>query len=200
MRPSSPPKPWLRDAHGHRIEITDPEHARISIVDLADGLSRLCRFGGHLRPGAWYSVAAHSVMVSRIVPGRLAVAGLVHDGAEAYLGADMPSPVKSLFLDYKALEHRWQARVFEAFGIVPTPADHALLKRADRIAYLAERRDLRTADVTETAYWDEPGMAGLADVAADWHCEPGSPALDRSDFVDRAVELGIWLDVDSAEP
>lgn len=192
--------PWLRDARGHRIEITDPEHAPISIVDLADGLSRLCRFGGHLRPGVWYSVAAHSVMVSRIVPARLALAGLVHDGAEAYLGVDMPSPVKALFPAYKALEARWQACVFDAFGIVLDDADRAALKRADRIAYLAERRDLRVADVDATAYWDEPEMTGLAEEAERWkiHRRGILGFLDRllfgdrRRFVSRAKELGVW--------
>ena len=185
--------PWLRDARGHRIELTDPEHAPISIIDLADGLSRLCRFGGHLRPGTWYSVAAHSVMVSRIVPARLALAGLVHDGAEAYLGADMPSPVKALFPEYKALESRWQARVFDAFGVALTDADRAVLKRADRVAYLVERRDLRVSDADATAYWDEPEMAGLLDEAAHFTACSSTPEDDRRRFFARATyELQVW--------
>jgi hypothetical protein len=187
------PEPWLRDSRGVKIDILHPERTEVRIADLADGLSRLCRFGGHMLPGVWFSVAAHSVLVSRIVPARLSVAGLVHDAAESYLGADMPSPVKSLFPEYKALERQWQEHVFASFGLALSAEDRAELKRADRISYLVERRVLRAESCGSTAYWDALNMAGLEADAKRWTVWPSSPLDDKAAFEMRAIELGLAL-------
>jgi hypothetical protein len=61
------------------------------IRDIAVSLSRLMRYTGHSR----YSVAQHSVLVSRLVPqhGIYPLSGLLHDAHEAFCG-DLSGPMK----------------------------------------------------------------------------------------------------------
>lgn len=76
---------------GKRIDPSDPDPALIDIEDIAYSLAGINRFGAHTRPR--YTVAEHSVMVSRLVEDDVALRGLLHDAPEAYLG-DIISPVK----------------------------------------------------------------------------------------------------------
>ncbi len=107
----------------------------IDIRDIAHALSRICRFGGHF--AGFCSVAEHSVNVSKHVPAHLALDGLLHDAAEAYLG-DMIRPLKMLpamkaFRD--ALENAERV-IAEFFGIYPFMLAH--IKEADNFALVLE--------------------------------------------------------------
>jgi hypothetical protein len=103
--------------------------ATIAIEDIARSLSMQCRYLGHVKK--FYSVAEHSVRVSRLCDPKDALAGLLHDAAEAYLG-DVPAPYKrhASFAAYVELEENLRARIFERFGLLPDlPAS---VKLADR--------------------------------------------------------------------
>lgn len=106
------------------------DHARmveaIDIVDIAHALGNLCRFTGQCR--RFYSVAEHSVHVSRMMPGDLALVGLLHDATEAYC-ADLARPLKQLVPDYRAVEDAIWLAIAEKFGL-PTSMP-SLVKRAD---------------------------------------------------------------------
>lgn len=110
----------------------------VDVVDIARSLSQLCRFGGHV--AVWYSVASHSQHVSALLPDRLKLAGLLHDAAKAYLGADIPGPLKSspLLASLRDLEHYVGAIVSLRFNLRLTPSDWLDIMRADRQALYDE--------------------------------------------------------------
>ena len=78
------------------------------IFDVFRALPNINRFNGQtLRP---YSVASHSLMCEKMAyeafgfnSPHLRIAVLLHDAAEAYLG-DIVRPIKTLFVDFAALE------------------------------------------------------------------------------------------------
>jgi len=76
-----------------------PEH--IEIIDIANALSMICRYGGHCK--FHYSVAQHSLIVAENIPKPYGIFGLMHDAAEAYLG-DMIRPLKKRMKHFQQLE------------------------------------------------------------------------------------------------
>lgn len=124
-------------ADGSFFCFENPENHDYPIELIAHSLSKLCRFNGHCKK--FYSVAEHSVLVSRIVPVRYALVGLLHDASEAYVG-DMPSPLKRMIPQYKEIEERVQAAMAKAYNL-PYPFPHEI-HEADKAVYRAERSQI----------------------------------------------------------
>jgi hypothetical protein len=117
---------------GLRFWPLDPNPEKLLVEDIAHALAHQCRFGGHA--SKFYSVAEHSVHVSKLCPAQDALWGLLHDASEAYL-VDLPRPLKQLpeFAAYREAERRLQRAVAERFGLPPdqpasvTVADDTML-------------------------------------------------------------------------
>ncbi|WP_407473485.1 YfbR-like 5'-deoxynucleotidase [Sulfitobacter sp. PM12] len=109
---------------------------------IAHSLAMQCRFTGHC--SRFYSVAEHSVHASHIVPPELSLIALLHDGAEAFCG-DMAKPLKEMLPEYKAIEERIEAALFQHLGIeLPLPSE---IKTADRAMLAVEQgRAMGNAD------------------------------------------------------
>jgi len=121
----------------HYVNLTAPKPCDINILDIAHALARVNRFNGHTSES--YSVAQHSVLVAQNVPEEHKLSALLHDASEAYLG-DISTPLKQLLPDYKALEHKWQHAIAQAFGLPGIM--HVCIKQADLRALATEKRDL----------------------------------------------------------
>ena len=130
--------PWIQTVSGRRVDLVNPDPSTINLTDIAHSLSMKCRCNGHSH--GFYSVAEHSIWVSRLLTSKLALAGLLHDANEAYL-QDIPSPVKWLLPDYHIIEDRVQEAIEKKFGLELTSREHKSVKRADDIMLATEARD-----------------------------------------------------------
>ena len=101
---------------GMRFWPLEPDPDKVCIEDIAHALSYQCRFGGH--SCKFYSVAEHSVNVSKLCAQEDALWGLLHDGFEVYL-VDIPRPLKKLpeFAAYREAESRLQRVIAVRFGL-----------------------------------------------------------------------------------
>jgi hypothetical protein len=142
---------WVLLKSGRRINLLDPQPDQWEDADLAVGLSRTYRWGGH---SAWdlpLSVAQHSLTVLALrqaMPGPPLTPAeqlreLLHDaGDEGFLSFDCIAPLKPhLGPGYAAVAARLQAVVATRYRLPEwTPAAYASHKQADRLAAASEAR------------------------------------------------------------
>jgi len=119
-------KNWFQTYSGKLVSITNPKPEDIDIIDIAHALSMTCRFGGHCRE--FYSIAEHSIRVCEVGqftcpinndhPQAIAqaLAFLLHDAAEAYIG-DLITPLKSNLGGAHELETRWLRAIEQKYGL-----------------------------------------------------------------------------------
>lgn len=157
---------WIQTFTGRRFNPLAPDPAAIDVADIAHALSQLCRFGGHCR--TFYCVADHSLRVSRLLPPGSALAGLLHDAAEAYV-ADLPRPVKRQVNGYAEVEDRVLAAVCERFSL-PWPLPQEVWD-ADDVMLATEMRDLMAPPPVPWSLRQRPvptQVVPLSAVQAEW--------------------------------
>lgn len=132
---------WMQTHTGRAFWPLDPRPEDVDIEDIAHALAQQNRYAGHC---PWpYSVAAHSVYVSRRAarlapPGRekqCARWGLLHDATEAYL-VDVPSPIKRFLTEYAVIEADLMHVIAQRFGLEGEMPEE--VKRADADALATE--------------------------------------------------------------
>jgi hypothetical protein len=197
---------WVRMPSGKRLDLLDPTPFDWDDGDLALGLARTYRWGGH---SAWplpLSVAQHSLTVMQLrrawaANGKaldpvLELRELLHDAEEGLLGFDCISVLKPFLGDsFRALSARLEHAVFLRYGVPGwTPTEHRIHKKADRLAAASEavhvvgwsreevRRTLKIrAEVLDT----DPLQAVYG--GAPW--EPWPPALACERFMAELAHL-----------
>ncbi len=173
---------WFLTASGKQFYPLDAREEDICIEDIAHGLSNVCRFGGHC--SEFYSVAQHSVLVSRLVPKELEFVGLLHDATEAYIG-DMVRPLKYQIPQFIEIEKALWKVIARKFNLPETdPSSIHELKRADNIALMTERRDILIHTDHEWGFTRQ-GIVANPDI----FIEPMRPEIARSAFMGRFREL-----------
>ena len=135
---------WITTHSGVYFNVADPCVDDVRLGDIARALSMLCRFAGHCR--VFYSVAEHSVRVAEALGPELALEGLLHDAAEAYM-VDVPGPVKNLpaLAGYRRLEEKVVGVVRARFGLLGP--QHPRVSEVDHILAVTECRDLLSPEV-----------------------------------------------------
>ena len=134
--------PWIHTWSGGRFYYLDPKPEEVFIEDIAHALSMQCRFNGHTT--LHYSVAEHSVLVSDMVMSLtndvdIALAGLLHDAAETYIG-DVVSPLKNLLSEFREIERVVESCVASKYGLpFPWPEE---IKVADKAVLQMEFRSI----------------------------------------------------------
>lgn len=99
---------------GRRIDLANCTLDDIDITDIAWGLGRTLRYGGHIRQD--YTVAHHSIVMSYVVDSIHAKEALLHDAAEAYIG-DIIWPFKCLFPEVAEFENVLLGKIMKKFGV-----------------------------------------------------------------------------------
>ena len=208
---------WIQTYTGKKFFPLAARPADVDIRDIAHALAMKCRFNGHCR--VFYSVAEHSIRVSRalaacqavtgchgfvysqdhavdsptttspshppVTPPTLAIWGLMHDAAEAYL-ADIGGPIKRAFhVHYGGLpepfdmtETRLLAVIAAALQFPPVQYEH--VREADFTLLATEARDLMS---TPPEPWN------LKQTPLPEKIIPLSPAAAESAFLARFAEL-----------
>ena len=168
---------WIQTYTGKQFWPLKARAEDLDVRDIAHSLSLQCRFNGHCLK--FYSVADHSVRVSKILDHDVALWGLLHDAAEAYLG-DLTRPLK------RADDARWfreaEDRLLETvagrFGLSwPMPE---AVRAADDVLLTTEARDLMAPP---------PEPWGLAAEPLTERIVPLSPEEAERAFLDRYDEL-----------
>jgi hypothetical protein len=169
---------------GAYFSYSDPHSAEVTIEDIAYGLAFAGRFAGQCvsqetGKRVFYSVAEHCVRMSFVVSPTLALHALMHEAGESTCG-DMPGPLKALCPDFKKIEKRCEAALFQKFGVATR--DDKEIKRCDRIMLVTERRDLMP---WRGEAWDDIGdVDPLPERISPW---PAETAAER--FLARYREL-----------
>lgn len=145
----SPENAYITTASGNRIHPLNPTVDEIRLEDIASHLSKMPRWSGALKGDDVYTVAQHSVFVSRRAleatgDPLIALDGLHHDSSEAFL-ADVARPIKYVpgFMEiYKYYEKKLTEVIYHAFCIPFFGEHHPAVKTADNRMLATEARDV----------------------------------------------------------
>ena len=160
---------YILTYRGLKVYPLDPKPSSIDIGDIAHALSNTGRFTGHSR--RFYSVAQHCCHVSDCLSPDIALWGLLHDGAEAYI-ADVSTPLKHLpdMAPYREAEAKLQKMIYRKFKLTgPEPIE---VKEADTYVFKQEWVCIM-------------GQNGTTDL----HITPWTPSLAETAFLQRFGNL-----------
>lgn len=127
----------IRLYDGKLIDPFNPSIEDISPENIIHSLSIINRYHGNTHYP--YSVAQHTIALSKHVPEHLVKAAIVHDWSEAWFN-DLASPIKRECQDYKRAEARCCKFMLNSMGI--SDELHKELDHYDKAIYINERNEL----------------------------------------------------------
>lgn len=112
----------------------NPRIEDIDITDIAHALSMIARANGHFPH--FHSVAQHCIecaneALARGFDAKIALACLLHDGAEAYM-SDVTTPVKSRLSDYRIYEDNLIGLIYQKYIGTLTDDEKSLVYQIDK--------------------------------------------------------------------
>lgn len=128
---------WQLTYTGKRVQ---PRHPDIEVIDIRDIAHHLALENRYCGAAKWpYSVAQHSVLLSRAAPERYMLEALLHDAGE-YIMRDLPKPVKDSIDtgEHTRLEKEWTKVVMKRFAVQPTIKSTRIIKWLDTRIVLDE--------------------------------------------------------------
>jgi uncharacterized protein len=175
--------PWVETYTGVRFYPFTPRPDEIRIEDIAHSLANQCRFNGHCPK--FYSVAEHSILVSRLVPEEVALWGLLHDAGEAYI-SDIIRPIKAFLhvkwpVEFRSIFDVEDVILFTVaarFGLDSRPP--ASVFDADQVALVSEYRCFFPSN-------ELPGLGWVTPTRRPIGCQP--PEVAERLFLERFNEL-----------
>jgi 5'-deoxynucleotidase YfbR-like HD superfamily hydrolase len=182
---------WLQTFTGKIFEPMNPQPEQVDILDIAHGLSHICRFSGQC--SEFYSVAQHSAMASHVVAlldGFLLLSAedrvgmqliaLLHDASEAFI-VDVPTMIKAELPRYKEIEAGVMRAVARKFDLDIAVFDHPLIHEADAVMLATEKRDLMGPEPQPWIDLPKPYGGSIF---------PMEPKQAKQSFLERFKELG----------
>lgn len=167
----------IKTRTGKTFDFTDILQNQISIIDIAWSLAHQCRFNGHTE--RFYSVAEHSVLVSRLCYSPWRIYGLLHDAHEAYIG-DIVGPLKELLSD--------ESGIIDDLRKIELDIDTAIFSEFDldvQKYYMNMKDNIKNADILMLKYEQFHLM--------------GEDSLSKLDNVDFSfIDYSIGLDPEKA--
>jgi hypothetical protein len=188
---------WVRLPSGRRLDLIEPTPFDWTDEDLATGLSRTFRWGGHSIWPAPLSVAQHSLAVLALRRAARPAASratlrreLLHDAEEGLTNFDCISPLKPFLGEgFMRLQERLSAVIATRYALPPlTEEDRKLHKRLDIAMAAAEavhvagwsRAEVRaTLGIRATVMETDPLVAEFG--GTPW--EPWPPELAAQRFL-----------------
>lgn len=157
----------------------------ISLIDIAQALSHICRYNGHIP--IFLSVAEHSVLVAQRVrelggDDTAYRQALLHDASEAYLG-DICRPVKSQTMMKKFCEYddQIQQTIYREYGLPEEMLP--IVNRADNDILFSEASSFWGPLVDQWEWNGRQEMVPLGNIGK-------SPYEARTQFTE---QLQIWF-------
>ena len=146
MPTTSSARAWVRQPSGRHLDLVNPRPTDFDDSDLALGLARTFRWGGHSIWEIPLSVAQHSLTVlnlrrqSEVLPVRVQLLELLHDAEEGLIGFDPISPLKPILgAGFQNMMGKLQQAVFERYGVGDwSHSDYQHHKQADILAAASE--------------------------------------------------------------
>ncbi len=196
MTSSRPQRAWVRQPSGRRLDLANPTPFDWEDRDLAIGLARTFRWGGHSIWSRPMSVAQHSILVLTLrrqmspapLDRQVALRELLHDAEEGLIGFDPISPLKPILGNaFEALMDRLTRVIFLRYGLPWwTEEERARHKQTDRLAAASEAVHVAGWSVEEVRavlgikikpLVDDPLVALYG--GTPWEPWPASVAADR---------------------
>lgn len=172
---------WMQTGSNQELVFADDEWIVLPVDLIARALSNICRFTGHA--SRYYSVAEHSLHISYLVPQELALAALLHDASEAYVG-DMSTALKRFMgISFKDVELKATKAVARGYGIPLADLQSPVIKSFDKRILGDEAKLLMPPHAFWDAYEKDHAPTGV-----DLQCWQPDEANRR--FLARFAELG----------